>query len=85
MKGYRTCFDGEWITTSPMLSKTWGVGVIPQCEICKGMSCAPHWYSVKRKVFRCKRCFTPEVLKGWEQWSKDKKRERKKEKKERDG
>jgi hypothetical protein len=60
---FKTAFDGEWVKTTPMLSKRFGVDVIPQCEMCKRMSCAPHWYSIKHRVFGCQKCFTPEGAK----------------------
>jgi hypothetical protein len=59
----KTAFDGEWVKTSPMMSKRFGVGVIPKCEICGKMSCAACWYSIKKNAFRCLKCFTPKVLK----------------------
>lgn len=56
---YKTAFDGEWVKTAPLLSKRFGRGVLPNCEMCNRVSCAPAWYSIKRKVFRCLKCFTP--------------------------
>jgi hypothetical protein len=59
---WKTLFDDEWVSTSPMMSRRFGVGVLPKCEICGRLSCAPSWYSIKRKVFRCRKCFTPKIL-----------------------
>ncbi len=58
----KTVFDGEWIKTTPMLSKRFGVGAPPGCEICKRMTCAPQWYSIKNQKWRCTKCFTPDIL-----------------------
>ena len=62
MSKSKTIFEEEWVRTSPMLSKRFGKGIIPKCELCGDMSCAPHWYSIKRKVFRCDACFLPKEL-----------------------
>jgi hypothetical protein len=53
-------FDGEWVKTAPLLSTKFGVGADPKCELCRRMTCGPHWYSIKTDKFRCVKCFTPE-------------------------
>ena len=59
----KVLFDGEWVKTSPMVSKRFGAGVVPKCQLCGKASCSVCWYSVKKKVFMCCKCFTPEILK----------------------
>lgn len=51
-------YNREWITATPLRLKLCGT-LLPSCEDCKRLSLSPHWYSIVRKVFRCKRCFTP--------------------------
>lgn len=55
-------FDDEWVKTSPMLSARLAVGVVPKCAVCGKMSCEASWYSIKQKIFRCLKCFTPKAL-----------------------
>jgi hypothetical protein len=45
-----------------MLSKRFGVGVFPRCEMCGSSTLAPHWYSIKTKKFRCTKCFEPPLV-----------------------
>jgi hypothetical protein len=57
----KMAFDGEWVSTSA-LSHRFGVGVVPRCELCRRLSYGRMWYSVKQKIYRCRKCFTPEIL-----------------------
>lgn len=52
-------FGGEWAKVRPMMNKRFGKDADPRCELCGRLSCATAWYSVERKVFRCRKCFTP--------------------------
>ena len=58
----KTLFDGEWVKVRPMLNKNFAVGANQQCSMCKRCTCAPMWWSITRKKYRCTSCFTPEVL-----------------------
>lgn len=51
---------GEWCAVRPALNAHFGAHSPPLCELCRRMSCATHWYSISRRVFRCFRCFTPD-------------------------
>jgi hypothetical protein len=56
----KTASRGEWAKTAALVSTRFGVGADPRCEICNRMHCGPTWYSIKRRRFRCLKCFTPE-------------------------
>lgn len=57
---YKIIYDGEWVKVRPMMNTKWGKDARdPGCELCRSMTCAPAWYSIKRKVYRCTKCFTP--------------------------
>lgn len=59
--GSKGLFDGEWVSAKPLLNQRFPVDD-PTCEICRQASCARSWISVKRRVVRCRKCFTPTVL-----------------------
>lgn len=58
----RTAFDGEWVKTTPLLDFRFGADAIPTCEFCAKLSVETCWYSIKTHRFRCRRCFTPLIL-----------------------
>jgi len=58
----KALFSGEWIKTVPFVSTRLELATFDECEMCKGKTVAPHWYSIKRKAYRCTHCFTPEEL-----------------------
>jgi hypothetical protein len=53
----KVVYGGEWVRTTA-LSKRFPAA-FQACELCRKMSCAPLWYSMKRHVIRCHGCFTP--------------------------
>ena len=53
----KTLLGGEWATVRPLMNKHFGQAADPRCEICSQVSCAPAWYSVRTRRFRCKGCF----------------------------
>jgi hypothetical protein len=60
---WKTVHDGEWVKVRSFLNQHFGKDSMPVCEICKKMSCAPAWYSIKTQKWRCIKCFTPNDLK----------------------
>lgn len=59
----RAVFDGEWVSSTPLLNTRFGHDAKTiACEVCGRTTLAPAWYSITRKVYRHKKCWTPEML-----------------------
>jgi hypothetical protein len=54
----KTLYDGDWVSARPLLNRRFPVDE-PACEICREASCATAWVSTKRRVVRCRKCFSP--------------------------
>jgi hypothetical protein len=46
---------GEWVHVRPYLNKHFPADGL--CRDCRRMSCAPGWFSIKSREFRCTKCF----------------------------
>jgi hypothetical protein len=63
----KVLFDGEWVKTSMPSSRYDVIGARNAdgtfgCEICHRSHAGAVWYSTKRRVIRCLKCFTPKQL-----------------------
>ncbi|CAN5159098.1 hypothetical protein BH24PSE2_BH24PSE2_17550 [soil metagenome] len=57
----KTAFDGEWVSVRNFMNKRFP-GAAKPCSVCRRMSCSVVWYSILTREVRCKRCFTPAML-----------------------
>ena len=49
---------GEWVRVRPFFNKHYPADGL--CRICRRLSCAPGWFSIKSREFRCPKCFDAE-------------------------
>jgi hypothetical protein len=54
MRG-KTVRAGEWVRVRPLMNKRYPAD--GHCRICRRMSCAPGWFSIKSREFRCTKRF----------------------------
>ena len=51
-------WGGEWVRIRNLMNKNF-VALDPRCSICRLLSCAVVWYSIRTREIRCTKCFTP--------------------------
>lgn len=52
-------YCGEWVWVRPFFNENFKTN--GHCRLCKGLSCAPGWFSIETSEFRCRKCFDAEA------------------------
>lgn len=56
--GYKIVYENEWVKVNNLMNKRFDSS--RPCSICGKLFCGNVWYSIKTKIVKCLKCFTPE-------------------------
>ena len=60
MRG-KLVFAGEWVKVANLMGKHYAP-VDPGCELCRRLTCAVVWFSIKTRRVRCMKCVPKESM-----------------------